>query len=114
MRYFGGYAAAYAELAMSEYFAADWTNDDDGRKRALVDADKSVALAPDQADGYAARGHIRAQGPWDWAGARADFEKALAIDPSHSIALRRTTQFTGPWKSNPNRCTGSVTFCSCN
>jgi serine/threonine protein kinase/TolB-like protein/Tfp pilus assembly protein PilF len=83
------YAAAYAELAMSEFFAADWTNDDAGRKRALHDADKAVALAPDQADGYAARGHIRLQGPWDFAGARADFEKALAIDPSNSIALRR-------------------------
>ena len=84
-----GYAAAYAELAMSEFFAADWNNDVAGRQRALAAADKAVALAPDQADGYAARGHIRANGPWDWNGARADFEKALKLDPSSSIALRR-------------------------
>jgi serine/threonine protein kinase/TolB-like protein/Tfp pilus assembly protein PilF len=84
-----GYAAAYAELAMSEFFAADWTNDAAGRERALQAADKAVALAPDQAEGYAARGHIRVNGQWDWAGAQADFEKALKLDPSNSIALRR-------------------------
>jgi len=84
-----GYAEAYAELAMSEFFAADWINDAAGRQRALAAADKAVALAPDQAEGYAARGHIRANGPWDWNGARADFEKALSIDPSNSVALRR-------------------------
>ena len=84
-----GYAAAYAELAMSEFFAADWTNDAAGRQRALEDADKAVALAPDQAEGYAARGHIRVNGPWDWSGGRVDFEKALQLDPSNSIALRR-------------------------
>jgi serine/threonine protein kinase/TolB-like protein/Tfp pilus assembly protein PilF len=83
------YAAAYAELAMSEFFAADWNNDAAGRQRALVAADKAVALAPNEAEGYAARGHIRLNGPWDWTGARADFEKALGLDPSNSIALRR-------------------------
>jgi TolB-like protein/Tfp pilus assembly protein PilF len=84
-----GYAAAYAELAMSEFFAADWSNDDAGRQRALATADKAVALAPDQAEGYAARGHIRVNGAWDWSGARTDFQKALKLDPSNSIALRR-------------------------
>jgi serine/threonine protein kinase/Tfp pilus assembly protein PilF len=84
-----GYAAAYAELAMSEFFAADWSNDAAGRQRALAAADKAVALAPDQAEGYAARGHIRVNGAWDWSGARTDFEKALKLDPSNSIALRR-------------------------
>jgi serine/threonine-protein kinase len=83
------YAAAYAELAMSEFFAADWTNDAAGRQRALAAADKAVALAPDQAEGYAARGHIRVNGTWDWRGARADFEKALELDPANSIAMRR-------------------------
>jgi TolB-like protein/Tfp pilus assembly protein PilF/tRNA A-37 threonylcarbamoyl transferase component Bud32 len=84
-----GYAAAYAELAMSEFFAADWTNDSAGRQRALQAADKAVALAPDQAEGYAARGHIRVNGQWDWSGARADFENALKLDPSNSVAMRR-------------------------
>jgi serine/threonine protein kinase/Tfp pilus assembly protein PilF len=84
-----GYGAAYAELAMSEYFAADAVGDTAGTRRAITDADKAVALAPDQADGYASRGHIRVQAEWNWTGAQEDFEKALAIDPGNSMALRR-------------------------
>ncbi len=84
-----GYAAAYAELAMSEYFAADFVGDAAGARHALQAADKAVALAPDQADGYAARGHIRVQAAWNWSGAQQDFQKALAIDPGNSRALRR-------------------------
>jgi TolB-like protein/Tfp pilus assembly protein PilF len=90
-----GYAAAFAELAMSEFFAADWSDDAAGKRRALVAADEAVALAPDQADGYAARGHIRTQGPWDWAGAQADFEKALSIEPTNTMALRRYALLLG-------------------
>ncbi len=84
-----GYAAAYAELANSEYFAADTVGDAAGARRALEAADKAVALAPDQADGYAARGQIRVQFAWNWLGAQQDFQKALAIDPGNSMALRR-------------------------
>ncbi|HEY6455742.1 MAG TPA: protein kinase [Steroidobacteraceae bacterium] len=84
-----GYAAAYAELAMSEYFAADAVGDAAGARHALEAADKAVALAPDQADGYASRGHIRVQAAWNWIGAQEDFEKSLAIDPGNSMALRR-------------------------
>src|SRR5665213_3559047 len=90
-----GYAAAYAELAMSEYFAADFVGDAAGARRALEAADKAVALAPDQADGYASRGHIRTQAAWNWSGAQEDFEKALAIDPGNSMALRRYGQLLG-------------------
>ena len=45
----------------------------------LFAAEKAVALAPDLADGYVARGSIRTQMTWDWAGAQADLEKALAL-----------------------------------
>jgi TolB-like protein/tRNA A-37 threonylcarbamoyl transferase component Bud32/Tfp pilus assembly protein PilF len=89
------YAAAYSELAMSEFFAADWSRDEAGRKRSLEDANRAVALAPDQAGGYAARGHIRVEGAWDWAGAQADFEKALSIEPANSMALRRYALLIG-------------------
>ena len=41
-------------------------------------------LAPDQADGYAARGLLRFSVAWDWTGAQADFEKALSLDPADS------------------------------
>jgi serine/threonine-protein kinase len=58
-------------------------------KRAEAAADKAVALAPEQADGYAARGFVRSNFSWDWAGSQADFAKALALDPADSTVLRR-------------------------
>ena len=51
-----GYAAAYAGLADAEDNLADWTGDTAGFKRAEAAADKAIALAPDEADGYSARG----------------------------------------------------------
>ena len=83
-----GYAAAYAGLADAEDNLADWTGDTAGFKRAAVAADKAIALAPDEADGYSARGSQRIYHSWDWAGARADFVRALALNPTDSGVLR--------------------------
>jgi serine/threonine-protein kinase len=83
------YAAAYAGLANAEAFLADATGDAAGsnRAQAAADADRAVALAPEQADGYAARGVLRRDLSWDWVGAKADLEKALALNPSDSVTL---------------------------
>jgi TolB-like protein/tetratricopeptide (TPR) repeat protein len=83
------YAAAYAGLAYAEAYVFDSTGDAAGMKRAEAAADRAVALAPEQADGYAARGFVRFGFSWDWAGAQADFAKALALDPADSTVLRR-------------------------
>lgn len=56
--------------------------------RALEAAGKAVALAPGLPDGYEARGHVRTF-LWDWRGARADVESAVALDPGRSLAHRR-------------------------
>jgi TolB-like protein len=77
------YAAAYAELALAESFA-DQTDDPEVVQHALALADKAVELAPDEADGYGVRGYLRLTGRRDWAGARADLEKALALDSRSS------------------------------
>jgi TolB-like protein/Tfp pilus assembly protein PilF len=74
------YAAAYVELAMSEYFAADELGEMAGKQRALAAAEKAIELAPEEAIGYSARGYLRDRVNWDWIGAQADMEKALAID----------------------------------
>lgn len=74
------YAAAYAELAVTESYVA---GDEAGQRQALVAADKAIELAPDEADVYAARGYLRV-GRWDWTGAQADFEKALTLDAADS------------------------------
>jgi TolB-like protein/Tfp pilus assembly protein PilF len=74
------YAAAYVELAVSEYFAADEIGETAGKERALAAAEKAIEVAPSEAIGYSTRGYLRDRVNWDWTGAQADMEKALAID----------------------------------
>jgi TolB-like protein/DNA-binding winged helix-turn-helix (wHTH) protein/Flp pilus assembly protein TadD len=83
------YAAAYARLALSEAYLADDTGDAAGMENSRAAAEKAIALAPDEADGYAARADLRASFIWDWTGAQADLAKALAIDPSDSEVQHR-------------------------
>jgi TolB-like protein/Tfp pilus assembly protein PilF len=87
------YAAAYAGLATAEFYASDFSATAEEstlvRQRAQAAVDKAIALAPDLADGYIARGLYRCSILWDWSGAQADFDKALALEPGSSLAYRR-------------------------
>jgi TolB-like protein len=83
------YAAAYASLAIAELYVADQTGDTAGNQRAMEAADTAVALAPGEADNYAARGYLRNTIGWDWRGAQADLAKALALDPGSGAVRRR-------------------------
>jgi len=91
-----GYAPAWAGLATATTAVAE--NDGDptvfvqGLTRALSMAEKAVALAPDLADGYVARGKLRTEWKWDWSGGVADLERALALSPSDARALRIYSQ----------------------
>jgi len=78
------YAGAYAGLALAEASVADYTGDTSGIERAGHDADKAIALAPADANGYASRSYLRTDWLWDWSGAQADIEKALSLDPRNS------------------------------
>ncbi len=88
-----GYAPAWAGLAIALAASADYAEGADAiaslKRRAIEAADKAVALAPDLPDSYGARGFVRAGILWDWAGARSDFERSLAINPRHPDTLRR-------------------------
>ncbi len=84
------YAAAYAGLALSEALIGDLTGDTQGGiERAGEDANKAIALAPNDATGYSVRSYIRSIWLWDWAGAQADIERALSLDPHNSEVQRR-------------------------
>ncbi|HVP68365.1 MAG TPA: tetratricopeptide repeat protein [Anaeromyxobacteraceae bacterium] len=84
-----GFAPAWAALSM----ALDAVHDDaDGgaaRRNALAAADKAIALDPSLAEGYNARGILRARLDWDWKGAEADLERALALQPGDAVTQRR-------------------------
>jgi tetratricopeptide (TPR) repeat protein len=82
------YAEAYPLLAYAEYVVGALREGDPAglakaKTMAMAIADKAVALAPDQAYGYAARGYIRFNS-WEWAGAQADYKEALTIDPGEA------------------------------
>jgi TolB-like protein/cytochrome c-type biogenesis protein CcmH/NrfG len=83
------YVAPYDGLALAEYYVADDTADAAGYQRAQAAAEKAVELGPDDPNGYAARGFIRLKITWDWAGAQADYEKAIALDPGDARFQQR-------------------------
>jgi TolB-like protein/Flp pilus assembly protein TadD len=78
------YAAAYAGLAIAQASVADLTGDTAELQRAEHNVDKALALAPEDAIGYAARSYLRTVWLWDWSGAQTDIEKALSLDPRNS------------------------------
>jgi serine/threonine-protein kinase len=84
------YAAAYAGLAVAEAWVADSKGDTrGGLERAGSDVNKAITLAPNDVNGYLARGYLRTDWLWDWSGAQADIEKALVLDPNSSDVQHR-------------------------
>ena len=81
------YGAAYSGLADAEWRIADMSsNNPDSYARAVAAAEKAIALAPGAPEGYWARGQLRNVYYYDWSGAQADYEKALALDASYGPA----------------------------
>ncbi|HET9597254.1 MAG TPA: protein kinase [Anaeromyxobacteraceae bacterium] len=88
-----GYAPAWGGVAIPLLYTCEDEKDPVRRKaiqaEAAEAADQAIALDPDLAEGYTARGYIRDTYRWDWEGAEADFQKALALAPSDATTLRR-------------------------
>src|SRR5262249_25077251 len=86
-----GFAPAWAWLSMAAQWVADGAESQSSRRegldRALAAANKAIALAPDLPEGYQAHGWLWFQVQHDFAGSRADFEKALALKPDDPIIL---------------------------
>ncbi|HEX4802309.1 MAG TPA: hypothetical protein VFV14_02295, partial [Myxococcaceae bacterium] len=79
------YGLAWSGLSMVFALESDWEPAPAEQRRlqqqALAAADKAVELAPDLAETWARRGLWRMQLSWDWQGARADIDHALALNP---------------------------------
>jgi serine/threonine-protein kinase len=78
------YARAFSVLAMAEVFSATDINQPQlmaqAQARAMVAAERAVALDPTLGDGFGARGYLRAR-KWDWNGALADAEQSVNLEP---------------------------------
>jgi tetratricopeptide (TPR) repeat protein len=83
------YGAAYADLAVAQFWLADATTDIPGYESALAAAEKAVALAPGLAASYSARGFVRLS-RLEFAGAQADLDKAVALSPNDASVLHRS------------------------
>ena len=86
------YAAAYAALALAEYYPALSAHDEATINTAFLDADRAIALAPDLADGYQSRGYLRYLYQWDWTGAQADYAEGMRLDPNDVDQQRHYAQ----------------------
>ena len=85
-------APAWAELALARDYFAGYFEESLVRfaateEAALAAAEKAIALDPDLPAGYQARGHLRSGYNWDWLGAEADLDRALALNPGDSDIL---------------------------
>jgi TolB-like protein len=95
------YAAAYADLALAQFWmTSDTESDSDaidipGWNSALADAEKAIALDPKLAAGYSARGFVRAVYRFDFGGAQADLDKAVALNPGDAWVLHRSAILLG-------------------
>lgn len=80
------YADAGAKLVMMEANLANLTGDAASLTRAIAAGERLPLEYPDHGSSYRVRGAIRASWLRDWAGARADTAKALALDPTDGDA----------------------------
>ena len=81
------YAAAYSGVADAQWRLADQsTGQPSDYVSALAAAEKAIALAPESPEGYWARAQLRNYYYFDWQGAEADFQKALALDANFTPA----------------------------
>jgi serine/threonine-protein kinase len=85
------YAPACAALATAQSAVADYEQDparrDAKKTEAIAMAERAVAMAPNLADGYVVRARLRLRRLWDWQGAEADLQRALALEPGSIDAL---------------------------
>ena len=92
-----GYAPAWASLAYASFWLVQFETTAAEQAahtaRARAAADKAVALAPELADGYAMRGFMRVNQGWDWRGAEADMDKALALGLGDANLVRLNARF---------------------
>ena len=87
-----GYGAAQAGLSAARARLADTTGDPAGKAQSRSEADKAVAMAPTLPDAYINRGIGRLAFERDWAGAQADFDKALSLAPGNPQAQAGRTR----------------------
>ncbi len=84
------YAAAWAGLAVVRrgQAGAGSLPLEEGYRQAREAADRALALDGNLADAHVQIGVIKTRHDWDWVGAEASLQRALALEPANVSALR--------------------------
>lgn len=83
------YALAWAWLAQAWRLQLIWgyVANEDGYRHAREAVERALALDPNLAEAHAQLGWIKLNKDWDWVGADASFQRAVALDPGNSTVV---------------------------
>ncbi len=84
------YARGWSALAwvlITRGEGAEGSTFEQGYRDGRAAAERALQLDPGLAEAHAAIGRIKRGYEWDWAGADAAFQKALALEPQNSVVL---------------------------
>lgn len=90
-----GYARAYAGLADCYNLTMSGLPADVRYARALENAEKAVALDPNDPAGHTSLAFLRYKFEWRWQDADAAFAKAVTLDPNYALAHHWYGEFLG-------------------
>ena len=84
-----GYAPAWVGLARARSSQADegYLSAAEGYPKAREAVERALALDANLAEAHAAMGHIKMVYDWDWAGADASYQRALALEPGDAAIV---------------------------
>jgi len=90
------YAMAWAGLSelLSLRTDSGYLPTDEGYRKARDAAERALALDPNLPEAHAARGFIKTNYDWDWAGADTSFQRALALDPGNVTTIRNAARLS--------------------
>jgi len=68
---------------------------EEGHRLAREAVERALALNPNLAEAHAQKGRIKRQVDFDWAGADASFQRAVALDPGNAEVVRTAASLAG-------------------
>ena len=83
------YAPAWVGLSRARFRQADrgFISHEEGQRQAREAAEQALALDPSLPEAHALIGQIKRLVDWDWMGANASLQRALALDPGNPAVL---------------------------
>ena len=87
------YALGYAGLADSYVWGRAGLPPEEALRRARVAATKALELDDTLGEPHAALGQIKFVNDWDWAGAEAEFKRAIELNPNDTNALHMYSHY---------------------